>query len=60
MIAQKIKSKVLEDCKCGGCNWVTETYYSMLDEDIVRNEDGYSNGLCSQCFLEMLMEMQDG
>ena len=59
-MAQKIKSKDLEDCKCGGCNWGTTTYYSILDEEILRQDDGYSNnGLCATCFIEMLMEAQE-
>jgi len=46
----RVYSKIYaNEVKCGGCNWSTSTLYTL-------GRFSRENGLCNDCFLEMLIE----
>jgi len=49
-IPKIIRKSLEEDVKCGGCNNETCTLYSFITNDI------NTEGICAQCFMDMLIE----
>jgi hypothetical protein len=47
----KLISKIYPNwIKCNSCRWTVSTLYSFENEDVTKN------GLCSRCFMDMLVE----
>lgn len=51
MANRVISKQYTKEKKCPGCNWETLTMYSLPQKDI--DEEG----LCAQCFMDMLVEL---
>jgi len=47
-----------DEIKCGGCNYRFHILYGHDGTNFTPDEEGMTEGLCSECFLESLMEAQ--